>query len=144
MEAPIGTFPELWKINFDFQISKFPELGTGIWKFLELSSCESQLCWEPLDSFSYYRVFDSQNLSLKFGFQIHTFVRICTFWDPESLRRLSEQNRNLGFQSSNRNFLIPADIYRKVRSLCIAFCIWPKECFDAAAPAHRAVIRDRD
>jgi len=39
----------------------------------------SQLCWELLNSLSYYRVFDSQNLSLKFGFRIRSFARIGTF-----------------------------------------------------------------
>ena len=38
----------------------------------------------------YYRVFDSQNLSLKLGFWIHAFAGIDAFWIPE--RMDSEKN----------------------------------------------------
>ena len=45
----------------------------------------------------YYRVFDSQNLSLKLGFWIHAFAGIDAFWGPE--RMLSEKNHPWEFRS---------------------------------------------
>ena len=47
----------------------------------------------------YYRVFNSQNLPLKFGFRIHIFARIDPFWDQESI--LYVQNHPWEFQSFN-------------------------------------------
>ena len=88
--ARLKLFRNFRKSALTFQSQSFQNLE-------RVFGSSSQLCWKLLNSFSYYSVFNSQNLSLKFGFRIHTFARIDTFWDPESI--LSEQNRNLEFQS---------------------------------------------
>jgi hypothetical protein len=91
----LKLFRNFRKFALTFPISAFPELETGICKQSELELLANRSVL--LDQAIYYRVFDSQNLSLKFGFWIHTFARIDPFWDRESI--LYVQNHLWEFHS---------------------------------------------
>ena len=113
--TPSATLEGIWKFGLklfrNFRKSTLTFQSQSFQNLERVFGSSSQLCWELLNSFSYYRVFDSQNLSLKFGFRIHTFARIDTFWGPNFLSRIETCNSQVSIlapKSSNWNFQIPA------------------------------------